>query len=246
MPSTVVGRFHIIPNAEEAIRELEQAGFSRGQISLIGVEDQWDESATEQALIGLHVPEDDAQDYVRAIDEGSAVLVIQTDDHDAAERALAVLNQTTALESLHKALSSTYDGPVDEPQIQAAHLRNTARTQDSVLLDASAKIYDTSDPVANAALSDFEEEWRQSFQHVFGDSGYRFEQLRPAYRYGGELALSRRFGEHCWADIERAVRRDWEQRNPSTWEQAREAIRCAWQGVRARIMAPAGVEPEHA
>jgi hypothetical protein len=245
MPSTVVGRFHIVPNAEDAIRELEQAGFTRGQISLIGAGEPWDDSAAEQTLIGLHVPEDDAQDYTRAIDEGAAVLVIQTSDHESAERALAVLNQTAALKSLHRAISESYDEPVDEPGPQAAHLRTAARARITIPLGASARIYDCDDPVASAALSDFEAEWRRGFQETFRDSGYRYEQLWPAYRYGGELAVSRRFGEREWRDIERAVRRDWEQRNPSTWEQARKAIRYAWQSVRERIMASAE-EAEHA
>ena len=180
MPSTVVGRFHLVPNAEDAIRELEQAGFTRGQISLIGPEETWDETAAEQKLLSMNVPEDDAQEYTKAIDEGSAVLVIQTADHESAEQALAVLNQTAALNSLHKAVTERWAEPVEEPGIQAAHLRTGPRTRTSAPRHASARIYDCDDPVASAALADFEDDWRRGFEETFQDSGYRYEQLwRP-------------------------------------------------------------------
>jgi hypothetical protein len=246
MPSTVVGRFHLALNAETAIRELERAGFSRGEISLVGAEGWCDEALAAETLIGMHVPEDDALDYTRAIEEGSAVLVVQTDDHESAERALAVFDQTAALNSLHKAVSNDFAGPADEPDIQAAHLRNGARARTPALPRSSARIYDCDDPVANAAMADFEAEWRNGFETTFRDSGYRYEQLRPAYRYGAEVAVGHRFGRREWKDIERALRRDWEQRNPHTWEQARKAIRYAWQTVRARIMKPAAEETDQA
>jgi hypothetical protein len=242
MPATVVGRFGLAVSAEQAIRELEKAGFTRGEISLVGSGEPWDETGAAETLMGLHVPEDDAHDYTRAIEEGSAVLVVQAENHESAERALAVFNSTAALNSLHKAVSGYAAGPVDQPGIQAAHLRNGARPRASSPARSSARIYDCDDPVACAALADFEPDWRRGFDETFQDSGYRYEQLSPAYRYGAELAVSRRFGMREWRDIERAVRRDWEQRNPHTWEQARKAIRYAWQGVRALIMAPAEEE----
>ncbi|MGA2184142.1 MAG: hypothetical protein ABSH47_14050 [Bryobacteraceae bacterium] len=239
MPSTVVGRFHLVLNVEQAIRELERAGFTRGEISLVGSGEPWDETLAAQTLIGMHVPEDDAHDYTRAVEEGSAVLVVQTDNHKSAERALAVFEQTASLSRLHKALSGGFAEPADEPGIQAAHLRNGARPRTSEPPRNSARIYDCVDPVASAAgFEDFDADWRRGFRETFQGSGYRYEQLWPAYRYGGELAVSRRFGRREWKDIERAVRRDWEQRNPHTWEQARNAIRYAWQSVRARITTP--------
>jgi hypothetical protein len=244
MPSTVVGRFHLIPNAENAIHELEKAGFARGEISLVGPGEPWDETLAAETLVGMHVPADDARDYTRAIGEGSALLVVQTDDHESAERALAVFEQTAALNSLHKAISGGYAEPADEPGIQAAHLRNAVRPRTAPPPRASTRIYDCDDPVENAALADFEAEWRRGFEQTFQDSGYRYEQLGPAYRYGAELAMSHRFGPREWKDIERAVRRDWEQRNPRTWEQARKAIQYAWQTIRARIMTPAAEEAE--
>jgi hypothetical protein len=239
MPSTVVGRFHLALNADHAIRELEKAGFGRGEISLVGPGEPGNQTLAAETRNGTHVTEDAAREHTGAAEEGSAVLVVQTGDRESAERALAVLDQSAALNSLHKALSGSFAGVAEEPGIQAAHLRNGARPRTPALPRTSALVHDGNNPEATAAvLEGFDAEWRHGFQETFQDSGYRYEQLWPAYRYGGELAVSRRFGRCEWKGIERAVRRDWEHRNPHTWEQARKAIRYAWQSVRARIMTP--------
>jgi len=137
--------------------------------------------------------------------------------------------------SLHEPEESRESG------MQAAHLRNGMPADAATPRQGNLLAWDPDDEISNAVLLDFDAEWRISFQETFQDSGYRYEQLWPAYRYGGELAISRRFGELDWTDIEAAIQQDWERRNPSTWEPARKAIRCAWQSVRERIMTPADV-----
>ena len=227
MLSTVIGRFHLAQNAENAIRELEGAGFTLGEIGLIGLTEPWNQGSAIESLVGMHVPEDDARDYTRAMEEGAVVLAVQTDDRESADRALAIFDRLNGLDNLHQALSRS-----PEPAIQAAHLRGGAKPR------TSARIYACEDPVANAAMADFEAEWRRDFNEIYPNSGYRYEQLCPAYRYGAELAVSHRYCRREWKDIERAVRKDWERRNPHTWEPASKAIRYAWDSVRARIMEP--------
>jgi hypothetical protein len=133
-----------------------------------------------------------------------------------------------------------------ESRMRAAHLRNGTVADPAKPRPTNLLAWAPDDEICNAVLLDFDAEWRSSFQETFQDSGYRYEQLWPAYRYGGELAISRRFGELGWTDIEAAVHQDWEQRNPSTWEPARKAIRCAWQSVRERIMTPDDVTAQPA
>jgi hypothetical protein len=132
-----------------------------------------------------------------------------------------------------------------ESTMQAAHLRN-GTPADETKPRQNLLAWEPDDEISNAVLLDFDAEWRNSSQETFQDTGYRYEQLWPAYRYGGELAISRRFGELDWMDIEAAVQQDWEHRNPSTWEPARKAIRCAWQSVRERIMTPSEVTAQPA
>ena len=228
MPSTVVGHFHLRLNAENALHELERAGFARGAISLMGSGDSGGEAQMAQKLMEMHVPDDTAREYSRSPE--TSVLVVQTGDPEAARRALAVLQGTAALNSLHRAVSEDA-GETEEPGIQAAHLRNGTPSA-----TACAPVFEGDESEEPAvALDSFEAEWRNSFEVTYRDSGYRYEQLWPAYRYGAEMAANPRFGQRMWHEVERVIRRDWDQRNPQTWEQARKAIRYAWHSVRARL-----------
>jgi len=156
---------------------------------------------------------------------------------------------SAAIGSLLVALKAESVPPEPKPDVEsrmrAAHLRN-GTLADEAKPRQNLLAWEPGDEICNAVLLDFDAEWRSSFLETFQDSGYRYEQLWPAYRYGGELAISRRFGELDWMDIEAAVQQDWEQRNPSTWEAARKAVRCAWQSVRERIMTPADVTAQPA
>jgi len=130
----------------------------------------------------------------------------------------------------------------DPPPMQAAHLRTGSRSHPPVTLRTDTRLGkgDAAEAARGARFDEFEAEWRREFRETSLAARYRYEQLAPAYRHGGVLALSDRFAQSDWNDIEKLVRREWEQRNPGTWEQAREAIRCAWHSVRARLRASVG------
>jgi hypothetical protein len=132
MPSTVVGRFHPVRNAENAMHELATTGFSGDDISLLEPNAPWEETLGVATLIGMHVPADDAVEYSRAIVDGWAVVVVQAGDREAAERAFAVFDQAGGLNNLRRALSGNFEKPASEPDIQAAHLRNSARWRTAV------------------------------------------------------------------------------------------------------------------
>jgi len=125
----------------------------------------------------------------------------------------------------------------DPPVMQAAHLRTNSRPRRPAPLRPGNRFFDGEvlGEAATARFDTFEPEWRRVFEETSLAARYRYEQLAPAYRHGGVLALSRRLADSEWNDIERFVRRDWEQRNPGTWEQAKEPIRYAWHSVRARL-----------
>jgi hypothetical protein len=140
----------------------------------------------------------------------------------AYERALAVLSRSVIL---HTALSANLPPSTGEPEIQAAHLRTGARSHTAPPPSA---------PQPAGGFEELEEDWRRGFRETYQGSGYRYEQLAPAYRYGAELALSR-FADGQWERNEPAVHEDWEQRNPYTWEQASAAIQYAWESARELI-----------
>jgi uncharacterized protein (TIGR02271 family) len=59
----------------------------------------------------------------------------------------------------------------------------------------------------------------------------QYESAAPAYRYGYDVATSQYYRGRDWDAIEREARGPWEQKNPGTWEQAKEAVRHAWAKV---------------
>jgi len=59
-----------------------------------------------------------------------------------------------------------------------------------------------------------------------------YEHYRLVYRYGYDLGIDPRYCAAEWADVERAARPRWEERNPGTWASFAETIRYAWNQAR--------------
>jgi uncharacterized protein (TIGR02271 family) len=78
----------------------------------------------------------------------------------------------------------------------------------------------------------FEPGWRTHYKNNFANSGYTYDQFTPAYRYGYSLATNQNYRGWGWDRLEPEAHRYWEERNPSTWDQFKNAIRQAWLDVR--------------
>lgn len=77
---------------------------------------------------------------------------------------------------------------------------------------------------------------RKIYDKEFAGKGYTYEQYKPAYEYGRELATDQRYRGRDWSALEPEARRDFEKSHPgSSWEKAREAIRRAYDGAKARV-----------
>jgi hypothetical protein len=61
-----------------------------------------------------------------------------------------------------------------------------------------------------------------------------YENYRVIYRYGYDLGTDTRYCSAAWATVEQDARPRWEERNPGTWEEFKETIRCAWDTARRR------------
>ena len=71
--------------------------------------------------------------------------------------------------------------------------------------------------------------FRSDFNDRYAASGGRYEDYEPAYRYG--CSVRERYGRQTWAVVESDARRDWEQRQPGTWERFKEAVRRGWEEI---------------
>ena len=78
--------------------------------------------------------------------------------------------------------------------------------------------------------------WRDNYlKRPYSADDAAFEQYEPAYRYGWESAAF--YPARHFADVETDLAREWDRRKGKstlTWEQARPAIRDAWDRIVAR------------
>ena len=121
---------------------------------------------------------------------------------------------------------------VEEVAIGKDVQERTETVRDTVRrTDVQVERSETAEP--DRSLAQYESEWRR--HHGASGSGFSYEQLAPAYRYGAELAGRQRGGD--WATLEPEARRGWEEHHPGTWERFKEAVRHAWLTLRGESRA---------
>jgi hypothetical protein len=89
---------------------------------------------------------------------------------------------------------------------------------------------------SDAAGSDFDHydaDFRSNFQNAFPGAQHSYDEAKPAYRYGYSLGGQRQTEE--WSAVEPEARRDWEQRNPGTWDKFKDAARYAYDRARNKV-----------
>jgi uncharacterized protein (TIGR02271 family) len=70
---------------------------------------------------------------------------------------------------------------------------------------------------------------------MFVKSGYTYDQVAPAYRFGSDLATNDSYRGKDWSKIEADAKKHWEEKNPGTWDRFKDAVQHGWQRVRASL-----------
>jgi uncharacterized protein (TIGR02271 family) len=84
----------------------------------------------------------------------------------------------------------------------------------------------------SAGYDVYDNDFRTYYTGNLANSGYTYEQYRPVFRYGHSLGTNEQYRGKDWSAIETDARRDWEARNPGTWEQFKDSVRYAWDRAR--------------
>jgi stress response protein YsnF len=71
--------------------------------------------------------------------------------------------------------------------------------------------------------------YREHYEKEVAGSGQSFEESMPAYQFGHGMRHDERFRGEQWEEVEPSARTAWEERNPSTWDRFRAAVRHAWE-----------------
>jgi hypothetical protein len=81
---------------------------------------------------------------------------------------------------------------------------------------------------------EYEEDFRTHYDDLYAQMDTQYEDYRPAYHYGVNVARDDRYRDRPWEDVEPEVRREWEA-SPSgtgnTWERFKAAVRHGWDRV---------------
>jgi uncharacterized membrane protein len=96
--------------------------------------------------------------------------------------------------------------------------------------------FDRTTSAMSRSFNDYDRDFRSNFEQSYRTGRYDYEHYRPAYQYGYDLAREKRYRDRPWNEIETDVRRDWEMRHPGdAWEDFKDAVRHAWQRVKADV-----------
>ncbi len=83
--------------------------------------------------------------------------------------------------------------------------------------------------------TDREDTFRSHFNSHFANRGRNFDYYRPGYQYGWDLAHSRTYRDADWGRVESDAHRQWEMRNPNTWDEVKDAIHEGFNAARERV-----------
>lgn len=78
-------------------------------------------------------------------------------------------------------------------------------------------------------LKDQEPQFKEHYDHHYAGSGYGYNQYRPAYQYGYELAMEERYRTMDWSTLERQARKGWDESTMGLWDQYKDAVRFGWE-----------------
>lgn len=107
-------------------------------------------------------------------------------------------------------------------------VRDTVRRTDVVVEDLAGQ---DNPQTRRDRYAQYEPEFRQNYSKTFANSGYDYDKVAPAYQYGTELGAQHR--DKDWQSLEPDAETYWETKSPGTWDRMKDAIRYAWERVRA-------------
>jgi hypothetical protein len=145
----------------------------------------------------------------------------------------------------HDRLSSPHDQSSDYRDVDRTDLPNTGREgdmswqagdyddttfrQDDASFRQGDPSYQRDDASRRQDDPNFaRQDYTGSDSGMYGERNVN-DQYDPVTRYGYSLHEDDRYRGRNWEEIEHEVHRDWDERNPGTWEQFRDSIRRAWQ-----------------
>ena len=80
-----------------------------------------------------------------------------------------------------------------------------------------------------ADIGPYEPDFRQNYESNYANSGYGYDQYRPAYQYGFGLAKDPRYTTMDWNELEMQAHRNWNEGTMGPWERYKDAVRYGYE-----------------
>jgi hypothetical protein len=196
------------------------------------------------AFVDWEIKDAEADFYAEGVRRGGTLVAVKADG-EAGDRALAILNRHNPVNMSERVALwreagwTRFDSkakPFTAEEIARERAKYRRGETTSVLETPGEK--DTSLMAGKLpGMLTFEERealFHDHYEKTFGGSGHDFDFYLPAYRFGYNLANDDRYADKDWALIEPDLRRFWNDHNPGTWDDFKEAIRFARDAARGK------------
>jgi hypothetical protein len=204
------------------------------------------------ALTGMGIPEEQAEYYAEGLRRGGTLVTVST-SAQMESQAVAVLDRFNPTSIDQKATEWGMDTDTRQRGMEGDETFDVVEEDLKVgkrqvqTGSVRAHTYVTEQPVEENIREDvdvqrtdgdhYESSFRTHYQSNYANNGGTWDQYRPAYYYGSELASNERYRGRDWSSIEADARRDWEMRHgdgDSIWEDFKDAVRAGWETVTGR------------
>jgi hypothetical protein len=174
------------------------------------------------ALVDAGVPEEQANLYAEGVRRGGNLVKVRAPEDRVAE-ANRIIDRFHPIDIDQRATTwrsenwSRFD-PDATPYTQTDFDRERSRYAEDVGMRAG---YDEYDPL-----------FRTHYQTTYGTTGRAYEDFRPAYLYGHDLAGNPQYRDKTWEQVEMDARSSWErEHNDTLWDDIKDAVREGWMRV---------------
>jgi len=177
-----------------------------------------------------HVTETPVEETVRLHEEHVNVERRPVDRPLTAADTAAFKEESIELrETAEEAIISKQARVVEEVVVGKTATDRTETVRDTVRrTDVEVEQLDTQHTRRNADFSSYETDFRGNYNRTYANTGMTYEQYAPAYQYGYNLQNDPRYRGKDWNTVQADVQRDWESRQPGTWDKFSNAIRYSW------------------
>jgi uncharacterized membrane protein len=178
-------------------------------------------------LFHAGMPEEEARSYEEGVRRGGTLIAVTTSDARA-ERATGILNQHHPVDMRQRSAEwQNSNPPINEVGV-APYQGETINREHEYYETHPENPGGQRGPAGSSGYNAYVPDFENHYTSNFGGCNYPFDAYQPGYRYGYDLANDSRYRDRNWSEVEPEARRQWEERNPATWSQFKDAIHYAW------------------